>query len=298
MDTQLVLVFPEGETTDEEIWSNIMTSCTKQWRNTDITILYSGLCVTDNGLSINTPQSSTQPPPPPSSTASADLPPSEPVPTPLSVLSGPFVFKTSFCTERLTRDLKLKESRREDSWSRDSFDEMSDEIHHHRQSLWLRRLLDEIDRVGNGDRSQWLQDLEWGEVKPSLTEYQEKLLADNLSLWENGELTEYLLSTREWMKKDGSLLGVVPSAIENSSNILQSIKPAVCYPLPIPNQLTFSIKDELPANVPVLFKGLSHPTLITSAVLPANLVTPTMCRLATRSCCKLTVECLLMHINM
>ncbi|XP_019861808.1 PREDICTED: uncharacterized protein LOC109590337 [Amphimedon queenslandica] len=292
MDTQLVLVFPESKTTDEEIWGNIVTSCTEQWRNTDIVILYSGLCVTDN---INTPQSSTQPPPL-SSTASANLPPSPPVPTPLSVLSGPLIFKTSFCTEGLIRDLKLKESRREDSWSRDSFDEISDEIHHHRQSLWLRRLLLEIDRVRNGDRSQWLQDLEWGEVKPSLTEYQKKLLADNLSLWKSGELKEYLVTTREWMKKDDSLLGVVPSAIENSSNILQSIEPAVCHPLPIPNQLTFSVKDELPANVPVLFKGL-RPTLVTSAVLPAHLATLKMRCLATRSCCKLTLECLLIHID-
>ena len=302
MDTQLVLVFPDGETTDEETWGSIMTSCTEQWRNTDIVILYSGLSVTDNDLPINTPQSSsTQPSPslPLSSTmsATADLPPSEPAPAPLSALSGPLIFKTSFCTEGLIKDLKQKESRREDTWSRDSFDEMSDEVHRHRQSLWLRRLLVETDRVGNGDRSQWLQDLEWGEVRPSLTQYQDKLLANNLSLWESGELKEYLLSTREWMKRAESLLGIVPSTIENSSNIFQDIKATVCYPLPIPDQLTFSVKDELPATVPVLFKGLGNPTLITAAVLPAHLATPTLRRLAIRSCCKLTVECLLMHIN-
>ena len=288
MDTRLVVVFPlfsEAEGNDDEIWADTVHGCVSHWIGTgNVIIVYTGLVDNECPLSSSPCLSS--------ATATNTSPESMNSASPTAPLSGPIVYKTSFCTEDLMTKLKEKETR-EDGWSTDGFGEMQGELELCNQSLWLRKLLLEIEK---GESSEWLKALQWGELTSSLSPYQISRLSENLSFWENDELKDYLLSTRQWKIVPDSLLGVIPST-HVADVILQNIPPSPCSSMTLPDQLTFNVREELGDNVPPVFRGLNHPTLVTSGVVPAHLATPTMCHLATRACCKLTVECLLMHIN-
>lgn len=209
---------------------------------------------------------------------------------------GSVIYKTASCTPELVEF--LNEDGRSLSWAVNDFTELQRETDLYNQMMWLAKLMFEDSK---GEESEWLRKVGWTGTMDG--HQKEEILTRNLKDWKSNELCRYVLKTRLWSCDPDGLAGVAPVEL-----IQEMISGDVVRPLP--NMIYSSCDDVTKFGVdeatkydPIAGVVLSEvakllPTLVTSGVMPVDVMTPTFRRLAIEKCCKFAIQCLIFSLKL